>query len=67
MYKNYFFDLYGTLVDIRTDERKPSLWRGAAEFIIKNENKNRTKIRDAVIVRTSIFWSWGMGLWHLAL
>lgn len=32
MYKNYFFDLYGTLVDIRTDERKPSLWRGAAEF-----------------------------------
>ena len=28
----YFFDLYGTLVDIRTDETKPSLWRGAAEF-----------------------------------
>ena len=25
MYENYFFDLYGTLVDIRTDERKPSL------------------------------------------
>ena len=32
MYKNYFFDLYGTLVDIRTDEQKPSLWRGLAEF-----------------------------------
>ena len=32
MYKNYFFDLYGTLVDIRTDEQKPSLWQGAAEF-----------------------------------
>ena len=32
MYKNYFFDLYGTLVDIRTDERKPSLWLGVAEF-----------------------------------
>ncbi len=32
MYDNYFFDLYGTLVDIRTDEGKPSLWRGAAEF-----------------------------------
>ncbi len=27
MYKNYIFDLYGTLVDISTDERKPSLWR----------------------------------------
>lgn len=27
-----FFDLYGTLVDIWTDEGKPSLWRGTAEF-----------------------------------
>ena len=26
MYQNYIFDLYGTLVDIRTNERKPSLW-----------------------------------------
>ena len=32
MYENYFFDLYGTLVDIRTDEGKLSLWRGVAEF-----------------------------------
>ena len=32
MYKNFFFDLYGTLVDIRTDEQKPSLWRNLAEF-----------------------------------
>ena len=32
MYKNYFFDLYGTLVDIRTDEQKPSLWCDLAEF-----------------------------------
>ena len=32
VYKNLFFVLYGTLVDIRTDELKPSLWRGAAEF-----------------------------------
>ena len=30
--KHYFFDLYGTLVDIRTDEGKPSLWRGTADF-----------------------------------
>lgn len=29
----YFFDLYGTLADIWTDERKPSLWRGTAEFL----------------------------------
>jgi len=26
MYKNYIFDLYGTLVDIRTDENKECLW-----------------------------------------
>ena len=32
MYENYFFDLYGTLIDIRTDEGKPSLWRDAAKF-----------------------------------
>ena len=30
--ENYFFDLYGTLVDIRTDEQKSSLWRAAAAF-----------------------------------
>ena len=32
VFENYFFDLYGTLVDIWTDEQKPSLWRAAAEF-----------------------------------
>lgn len=26
MYDNYLFDLYGTLVDINTDEGKPELW-----------------------------------------
>lgn len=31
-YRNYIFDLYGTLVDIHSDERKPSLWRLMAEF-----------------------------------
>lgn len=33
MKKNtYFFDLYGTLIDIRTDENRPSLWRGLARY-----------------------------------
>ena len=32
MFESWFFDLYGTLVDIRTDERKRSLWRGTAAF-----------------------------------
>ena len=30
MYKNYIFDLYGTLVDINTNEWKASLWKNMA-------------------------------------
>ncbi len=30
MYKNYVFDLYGTLVDIKTNESRPNLWRQIA-------------------------------------
>ncbi len=32
MYKNYIFDLYGTLLDIRTDEGKKRLWKQMAAF-----------------------------------
>ncbi len=32
MYRNCFFDLYGTLVDVWTDEEKPLLWRKTAAF-----------------------------------
>ena len=31
-YANYVFDLYGTLVDVRTDENKPALWRFMADW-----------------------------------
>ena len=31
-YQNYIFDLYGTLVDIHTDENKASLWKKAAVY-----------------------------------
>ncbi|MDE6389530.1 MAG: HAD family hydrolase [Lachnospiraceae bacterium] len=31
-YKNYIFDLYGTLVDIHTNESKASLWKNMAEI-----------------------------------
>ena len=27
MYKNYIFDLYGTLIDINTDEWNVQLWK----------------------------------------
>ena len=33
MIQNYIFDLYGTLVDIHTDESMPSLWRRMALFM----------------------------------
>ena len=32
MYRNFIFDLYGTLVDIHTNENKPSLWKKLALF-----------------------------------
>lgn len=32
MYKNYIFDLYGTLADIKTNESKPYLWQKMSEF-----------------------------------
>lgn len=32
MYKDYVFDLYGTLVDINTDEQKADLWEKMAIF-----------------------------------
>jgi len=31
-YQNYIFDLYGTLVDIHTDENKASVWKKAAVY-----------------------------------
>jgi len=31
-YQNYIFDLYGTLVDIHTDESKASVWKKAAVY-----------------------------------
>lgn len=32
MYRNYVFDFYGTLADIRTDEEKPYLWEKMSEI-----------------------------------
>ncbi len=35
MYRNFIFDLYGTLVDIRTDEEAKSLWKFLAGFLAR--------------------------------
>ena len=32
MYKNYIFDLYGTLIDIHTDEEQEYLWKKISDF-----------------------------------
>ena len=32
VYKNYIFDFYGTLVDILTDEKDPTLWDKLAQL-----------------------------------
>lgn len=32
-YRNYLFDLYGTLVDIHTDEESPRLWMGLCRLL----------------------------------
>lgn len=32
MYRNYVFDFYGTLADIRTDEENPQLWEKMSEI-----------------------------------
>ena len=36
MYRNYIFDLYGTLVDIKTNEKKAYLWKKMAMFYSLN-------------------------------
>ena len=36
MYKNYIFDLYGTLIDIRTDEWSEEPWEEFAAWLTGN-------------------------------
>ena len=32
-YKNYLFDLYGTLADIHTNEDSPAFWRNVSRLL----------------------------------
>ena len=43
MYKNYIFDLYGTLVDINTDEDKSELWDKLSLFYSLKGAKYKAK------------------------
>lgn len=35
-YDNYIFDLYGTLIDIHTDEEDPALWEKMTDYLKEN-------------------------------
>ena len=37
MYRNFIFDLYGTLLDIRTDEQSPAAWRAFADWMADHD------------------------------
>ena len=50
MYKNFIFDLYGTLVDIETDEEKESLWEKTARmYRYKQAEYTGAELRKAYI------------------
>ncbi|MBP5788312.1 MAG: HAD family hydrolase [Kiritimatiellae bacterium] len=47
-YVNNIFDLYGTLVDVRTDENKPAVWRFMADwYAVHGCRLSPDAIRDA--------------------
>lgn len=49
-YKAYLFDLYGTLVDIHTDEARPALWREmAARYGAAGASYEPRELRDAYL------------------
>ncbi len=39
-FQNVIFDLYGTLIDIRTDEQSPGLWAEMARVYAENGRPN---------------------------
>ena len=43
MYTNYIFDLYGTLIDIRTDEWSDKVWDEFAKWLTLRGMKYRQR------------------------
>ncbi len=47
-YRSYIFDLYGTLVDIRTDEQSPAFWKNCvASFAAHGAEYGYRQLKDA--------------------
>ena len=54
MKQAYFFDLYGTLIDIHTDEKQPALWKFAADYLTAHGAPYRPKeLQDAYLAALS--------------
>lgn len=54
-YQNYIFDLYGTLIDIHTDEEDEKLWEALAKFYCKHNAKyNATEIQNAYLTNVAV-------------
>ncbi|WP_231637348.1 MULTISPECIES: HAD family hydrolase [Bacillales] len=50
LYQSYIFDLYGTLVDIKTDEESPQLWKSMALYFRYNGMTVSKKALQALIL-----------------
>lgn len=54
-YENYIFDLYGTLIDIHTDEENPKLWNALAKFYSKHNAKyTAEEIQNAYLANVTV-------------
>ncbi|MDN5304749.1 MAG: putative hydrolase of the superfamily [Fusobacteriaceae bacterium] len=57
MYKNYIFDLYGTLIDINTDEQREELWKILASFYSYNGAKyNAEELKDSYLKKAKKYY-----------
>ncbi|MGN0505366.1 MAG: HAD family hydrolase [Lachnospiraceae bacterium] len=61
MYQNYIFDLYGTLVDIKTNEAKKSFWEKTAFFYslngaMYNWKELRRRYSELIAKEEQVLW-----------
>ncbi len=56
MYKNYVFNLYGTLIDIKTNEEKNEIWEKLAIYLGYNsahyDNEELRECFDKIVKKT---------------
>lgn len=58
-YDNYVFDLYGTLVDVRTDESAPTFWRALAyEMCLRGVPTTAASLKESYSRLCEILQEW---------